>query len=445
MQTQITCPNCQTPYIADVHQIVDVGLNPSLKQIFLSGQLNIAQCPSCQAVTQVSTPLLYHDPEHEIFTVYVPMEMGLGHNDQEKLIGQLVKQAMDNLPPEQRRGYMFQPQTVLSMQTLMEKVLETEGVTPEMIARQRSQAELLETLVTADQDVADVLIKERVDEIDESFFILLRTMLEAAENANREEETLKLINLQAKLYRETEYGRRLERQQQALRSFSRDVNQAGELNQKLLLKHVIANREDDMVISALVSSGQQAFDYEFFVQLSEKIDKREKAGIDASELVALREKLLELQRSMEQRSREIVEVAQDTLKKILQADDREAAVRSHLGEMDDVFMYVLSANLSQAEQRGDLDYAATLHQIQDLVIQEMEKQAPPELRLVNQLIRAENADEQRELLAENSNLVNPELLQIVKALESEAKGSGENSLDGRLREVEAMIEAQLLT
>jgi hypothetical protein len=445
MQTQITCPNCQTPYIADVHQIVDVGLNPSLKQIFLSGQLNIAQCPSCQAVTQVSTPLLYHDPEHEIFTVYVPMEMGLGHNDQEKLIGQLVKQAMDNLPPEQRRGYMFQPQTVLSMQTLMEKVLETEGVTPEMIARQRSQAELLETLVTADQDVADVLIKERVDEIDESFFILLRTMLEAAENANREEETLKLINLQAKLYRETEYGRRLERQQQALRSFSRDVNQAGELNQKLLLKHVIANREDDMVISALVSSGQQAFDYEFFVQLSEKIDKREKAGIDASELVALREKLLELQRSMEQRSREIVEVAQDTLKKILQADDREAAVRSHLGEMDDVFMYVLSANLSQAEQRGDLDYAAILHQIQDLVIQEMEKQAPPELRLVNQLIRAENADEQRELLAENSNLVNPELLQIVKALESEAKGSGENSLDGRLREVEAMIEAQLLT
>jgi hypothetical protein len=373
------------------------------------------------------------------------MEMGLGHNDQEKLIGQLVKQAMDNLPPEQRRGYMFQPQTVLSMQTLMEKVLETEGVTPEMIARQRSQAELLETLVTADQDVADVLIKERADEIDESFFILLRTMLEAAENANREEETLKLINLQAKLYRETEYGRRLERQQQALRSFSRDVNQAGELNQKLLLKHVIANREDDMVISALVSSGQQAFDYEFFVQLSEKIDKREKAGIDASELVALREKLLELQRSMEQRSREIVEVAQDTLKKILQADDREAAVRSHLGEMDDVFMYVLSANLSQAEQRGDLDYAATLHQIQDLVIQEMEKQAPPELQLVNQLIRAENADEQRELLAENSNLVNPELLQIVKALESEAKGSGENSLDGRLREVEAMIEAQLLT
>jgi hypothetical protein len=159
----------------------------------------------------------------------------------------------------------------------------------------------------------------------------------------------------------------------------------------------------------------------------------------------LREKLLELQQSMEQRSREIVEVAQETLKAILQADDQEAAVRSRLGEMDDVFMYVLSANLNQAEQRGDQDYAAILQHIQDLVIQEMEKQAPPELRLVNQLIRAENVDEQRELLAENSRLVNPELLQIVKALESEARGSGEDSLDGRLREVEAMIEAQLLT
>jgi len=327
----------------------------------------------------------------------------------------------------------------------MEKVLETEGITPEMIARQRSQAELLETLVTADQDAADILIKERVGEIDETFFILLRTMLEAAENANRAEETLKLINLQAKLYRETEYGKRLERQQQALRSFSRDVNQAGALSHMLLLKHVLANRDDDMIVSALVSAGQQAFDYEFFVQLSEKIEKREKAGIDTGELVTLREKLLELQQSMEQRSREIVEVAQETLKAILQADDREAAVRSRLGEMDDVFMYVLSANLSQAEQRGDQDYAAVLQHIQDLVIQEIEKQAPPELRLVNQLIRAENVDEQRELLAENSNLVNPELLQIVKALESEARGTGEDSLDGRLREVEAMIEAQLLT
>ncbi len=445
MQTQITCPNCQTPYIADVHQIVDVGLNPALKQIFLSGQLNIAQCPSCQAITQVSTPLLYHDPEHDIFSVYIPMEMGLGHTEQEQLIGQLVKQAMDSLPPEQRRGYMFQPQIVLSMQSLMEKVLETEGITPEMIARQKSQAELLETLITADQDVAGTLIKERADEIDETFFILLRAMLEAAENAKHEEHTLKLINLQAKLYRETEYGKRLERQQQALRSFSRDVNQAGALSQKILLKHVMANRDDDMVVSALVSAGQQAFDYEFFVQLSEKIEKREKAGVNTGELVALREKLLELQQSMEQRSREIVEVAQETLKKILQADDREAAVRSYLGEMDDVFMYVLSANLSQAEQRGDQEYAAVLQHIQDLVIREMEKQAPPELRLVNQLIRAESVDDQRELLVDNSNLVNSELLQIVKALESEARGSSEDSLDGRLREVEAMIEAQLLT
>ena len=37
--------------------------------------------------------------------VYVPMELSLSQTDQEKLIGDLVRQAMDSLPPEQRRGY----------------------------------------------------------------------------------------------------------------------------------------------------------------------------------------------------------------------------------------------------------------------------------------------------------------------------------------------------
>ena len=132
MPTQITCPVCQTQHVADVQQIVDVGRDPQLKQAFLSGYLNAAQCPNCGSVTQVGSPLLYHDPEHELFIVYVPMELSLSQPDQEKLIGDLVRRAMDSLPPEQRRGYMLQPQTVLSMQTLMEKVLETEGITPEM-------------------------------------------------------------------------------------------------------------------------------------------------------------------------------------------------------------------------------------------------------------------------------------------------------------------------
>src|SRR5688572_24545012 len=130
MQTQITCPNCRTRFAAEVHQIIDVGQRPELKQMVMSGYLNVAVCPNCRAATQVSAPVLYHDPEHELFMVYMPMELNMNQVDRERMIGQLVKQAMDSLPADKRRGYMLNPQNIISMQTFMEKVLETEGITP---------------------------------------------------------------------------------------------------------------------------------------------------------------------------------------------------------------------------------------------------------------------------------------------------------------------------
>jgi len=125
MQSQVTCPACQTQFVGELHQIIDVGQNPELNELLLSGYLNVVQCPSCGSVTQVATPLLFHDPEHELFMVHVPMEMNLSHDEQQKVIGRLVRTSMDRLPAEERRGYMLQPQTIISLQTLLEKVLET--------------------------------------------------------------------------------------------------------------------------------------------------------------------------------------------------------------------------------------------------------------------------------------------------------------------------------
>jgi hypothetical protein len=304
MQTQITCPSCQIPYLAEIVQIADVGQNPQIKEALLSGHLNSAQCQKCGAITQISAPLLYHDPEHELFMVHIPIEMKLDHQEKEKIIGRLVQQAMDRLPPEERRGYMLQPQTVLSMQTFVEKVLETEGVTPEMLARQRAQSDLLQSLVISNETTVERLLVDRVDLIDESFFAILRAMKEAAENSNQEETALKLINLQAKLYRTTEVGKRLEKRQQAMNALTRDVRKEGELTPRLLLKHVLTNREDYDTVESIILAGQPAFDYQFFILLSERIEKREKAGRDASQLLVLREKLVQLRDDLEKRSRE---------------------------------------------------------------------------------------------------------------------------------------------
>ncbi|MFZ0545861.1 MAG: CpXC domain-containing protein [Candidatus Promineifilaceae bacterium] len=443
MQTQITCPRCRTPYIADVHQIVDVGQQPEMKAMLLNGYLNTAQCPSCGAVTQVATPMLYHDPENELFMVHVPMEMSLPRDEQERLIGQLVKQAMDSLPPEQRRGYMLQPQTVLSMQTFMEKILETEGVTPEMLARQRSQAELLQALISADKETTTQLLADRADEIDEVFFSMLRANMEAAENAGQEEVTLKLVNLQAKLYRETEYGRQLSERQKALHAFSRDAKRNG-LSPELLLKHVLENRNDDALVNSLVMNGQDAFNYDFFSKLTEKIEKRQKAGASVDQYVALRERLLEMYQAIEQRSREILGGAQALLDKLLRADDRAAAVRENFQSIDDAFMYVLNGFVDQAKRTKNQAQMAALEEIQGYIMEVYEEQFPPEIRLVNELLEQENETDWRRILDQNQEMLKPEFLEMIKAIKADLQGEERELLAERLGAIESLIQTRLL-
>lgn len=445
MQTQISCPVCRTQFVGEVTRIIDIGLEPHLKERLLDGVLNVVQCPTCNSLTQVTTPILYHDPDNELFMVYVPLEMGLSYDDEQKLIGQLMRQSMDQLPAEQRHGYMLQPETIISLQTLVEKVLETEGITPEMLDEQRKKAELLTMLLEGDKVKKEQIIKERQAEIDETFFAMLRTLLGAAESRDQQEEYLELLNLQAQLFRETQYGRQLEKQQQALHAFSREVNQKEGLTSDLLLKHVIANRAELRTVEALVMNGQPAFNYDFFLKLSAKIEKRQKSGIKTDELIALRDYLVEFQQTLERRSREVLDTAQNALNEIISAEDKAEAVRLNQNKIDDVFMYVLSANLADAEQRGDNTRIEMLQAVQNEIVSEMARQAPPEVRLINQLIQGNDDAQRRTILAENTELVGPELLEVVKALEEQALERNESDLSSRFAAVQSVIARYLIT
>jgi hypothetical protein len=442
MLTQIACPRCRTPFSADIHQIIDVGRVPELKQMFVSGALNVVQCPACGAVTQVATPLLYHDPAHELFMVYVPMEMGLRQPDQERLIGQLVKRAMDSLPPEQRRGYMLQPQTIISLQTFMEKVLETEGITKEDLERQQKQANLLRELMASDANGMGILIDENDTLVDGQFFALLRTLLDASEAAGEETQALKLINIQAQLYQLSTFGRKLEKQQRAVHALSREARKEG-LTPKLLLKHVMANRDDQEAVQAIVGAGLSAFNYEFFVLLTEKIEKRQKSGAGADELVALREQLLAMQQQIEQQSREVLGRVEQLLRRILSAEDMAKVIADNLKDIDDTFMYLLGASIEQAHQRGDKNGLAALQEVQNLILAEMERQAPPEIQLLNQLLRAEDEVALERLITEHRELVSPQMLQLIRSLENDERAGTDPRLNQQLKKVERLIEAKL--
>ncbi|MCA9933468.1 MAG: CpXC domain-containing protein [Ardenticatenaceae bacterium] len=445
MQTQIQCPQCGTPFVAEVNQIIDVDQNPQLKQALLSGQVNMAVCPRCGAGGQLAAPLVYHDSAHELFMIYVPTEMPMNQMEREQMIGRLTRQVVDNLPPEKRKAYLFQPQMILNMQTFYEKVLETEGVTKEMIERQRKQSELLTTLLRADNDVADYLIKERISEIDETFFAMLQQYLDMAAQTQQEKELVKLTNLRAKLMTETPAGRQMEKQQIAMHALNRDAKKSGGLTPELLLKHILINIDDDRIVGSMVNAVQGALSYEFFALITAEVEKLEGVGEQekAGKLTALRNDLVELQQAMQQESQRMVEEATKLLDTLLKAPDMKTAVQQNMNQFDDAFMYVLSANVAQAEQNENNQLLQALTQLQSLIVQEVESQYPPEIIFLNQLMEAETAIARDQLLSENQQLVTPNLLKMLEAVEKQIEEMGQEELNGRLQAVKQAIKARI--
>jgi hypothetical protein len=446
MQTQITCPNCGTPYVADIHQVIDAARQPQLKEMLLSGQLNVAVCPNCGAGGRIATPLLYHDPNHDLFMVHVPQEMNLDQVRREELIGRMVQQVINQTPMEKRRGYMLQPQTMLTMQSFMEKVWGTEGVTPEMLARQQKQVELLRTLATASADVQDFLIKDRAREIDETFFAILRAQIDATSEMGDPNLVNGLLNLQAKLMVQTELGRQIEKQQIALHALNREAQAANGLSPAILFKHIVRNEQDETLVNAIAMTGRGAMNYEFFSLLTGEVEKREKAkdSAGAKRLGQIRDDLLEMQRQLQQATEDVLKEAQSTLDAILAAPDPRQAIADNVERIDDAFMHVLDARLAHAEQSGRHDEADKLTHIQEEIIRAVQGDTPPEVQLLSQLVSAPDKAARERLMGQAAALLSPELVQVVDMLREQAGNSGQTDLATRLSEIRGELNARLL-
>ncbi|MFO7678493.1 MAG: CpXC domain-containing protein [Chloroflexota bacterium] len=445
MQTQITCPNCRTLYAAEVFQLIDVGQQPEIKEYVLSGELNLAVCPKCGAAGQISSPLVYHDPAHELFMTFVPPEMNMDHFQREQLIGGMVRQVMDATPQEKRKAYMLQPQTILTYQTFMEKILETEGITKEMIERQRKQSELLGKLANADKDVRDYLIGENMALLDEGFFAMLQQIIDMSARMNDSEQMVKLTNLRAKLMMDTPAGKEIEKRQIALHAFNREAKAQGGVSAELLLKHILRNEQDDAIVDALVMTGQGGLRYEFFRQMSEEVERREQAGdlAAAQRLIDIRARLVQVHDEIREQSNRMLAQAAETLELILQAPDMKTAVAENFERLDDAFMYFLISRINQAAEMGNQEQVATLQGVQELIMMQAESSVPPEIRLLNELLEADADEARNAILDENPQMVAVEILQVLDAVQQQVEQQGEADVLERIQAVKALIRARL--
>ncbi|MEJ5223834.1 MAG: CpXC domain-containing protein, partial [Anaerolineales bacterium] len=198
---------------AQVEQLFDVTSDPSAKQRLLGGQVNRARCPYCGYQGNLSTPIVYHDNEKELLLTHFPSELGLPVNEQEKLIGPLITQVMNKLPPEKRKAYLLRPQTFLTYQSLIERVLEADGISKDMLDAQQKRVNVIQSLMqVTSPDVRSEIIKQNQDIIDETFFALFGRIFESAIQSGQQAAAQALNSLQAQLLAESEYGKKVQGQ-----------------------------------------------------------------------------------------------------------------------------------------------------------------------------------------------------------------------------------------
>jgi hypothetical protein len=431
--TQIRCPNCGSPIQASIEQLIDVGTDPSAKARLLSGSLNLARCPNCRYEGQLATPLVYHDPAKELLLTFLPVEVGLKKDDQERLIGQLINQAVSGLPPERRKGYLFQPQAVLTVQGMVERILAADGITREQLEAQRGQMMLFEEMLrTPNEGLAEFATRHDQD-LGAAFFQLAAVAIQSAPDeraAQAAEQKLESV-LSA-----SSYGKRLAEQEAELRAAAESLRAAGsELTRQRLLELILQAPTPDRV-SALASLARPALDYEFFSLLSTRIDQAH--GPEKERLDEIRKQLLEITQEIDRVQEARLAQTAALLKSIAGAADLEQAVAASLPYIDDLFMGILQANLQAATERGDPVTRQRLEDVEAAIQRQLRLAMPPGLQLADRVLQAEDRQQARQVLEASAADIDEQTLGALlgAAQRMEQENQPEESAD--LRELHRM-------
>jgi hypothetical protein len=428
--TSIACPFCRQPITIQVQQIVDVGEQPELKQQLLAGRLNSFTCPHCRNAGALATPFFYHDPDKELALLFIPMNLNVKEADQQKMIGRLTQQVLANLAPEKRKGYLLQPQQFFNLKTMIETILQADGVTPEMLAKEEARLTFLQELVdTTDNAKLDDLIKLHDADFDLTMFQLLSSALAAAAADRQRAEFEQVQRIRDRALELTTLGRKIKQQQAVVDAFTANPTR------ETLLEQLIA-AEDTEVREALLTMGRPMLDYPFFQALTGKIDAAKKDGQTEEEakLTALRKEILATRDKIDAQAHAVMDGKVALLRELLGTPeaDLDKTVQARLNDLDDLFFEVLTQNLQAAQQSGDQQAFAHLQKIGDAAMRVIQGTQPPEVRFINTLLQIEYPDQTKELLERNRQVLGPEFIAWMEGLAAELREGGRAEAADRL-------------
>lgn len=436
---QIRCPSCGTTYAVPLFTIVDLGVNPELKGALLSNQVNVALCPKCGMGGPLSAPLLVHEPAHQFLGVFAPTQGGKIDVQQQKAIGDLTQTLMRKLPTEARKGYMLQPKQFGDWNHFMEQFWGFEGVTPEMLRRQRNQSELLQRLVglANDPKALELALQRGSDLVDRDFFAMLDRLIMVASSQGQNSEPF--LQLRRQLLEVTPVGKQIKARQDKIRNILEGLGQNATREDLLaVILNAWQGEEGREIAGGLVVATAQLLDYQFLMLVTERIERTTDEA-EKQQLAELRQLIVTIQEQQAQSQQAAMQQMQQLLQHILQAEDTEAALRQYADYVDEAFLGVLAANIQAAQKRGSNAAARRLQQVYELAVAMLQENMPPEMRLVNQLLSAPDKAALNQVIQENRSQINRDFVASLKMLETDMRDANRTEIADRIKTLRAQI------
>ena len=420
-QTQIACPRCRQMITANIEQLFDVTQDPQAKQRLLGGVSNMARCPHCGYQGRLATPIVYHDNEKELLLTFFPPELNMQLNEQERLIGPLIKQVTDRLPPEKRKAYLLKPTANLTYESMVQTILEKDGITPEMLKEQQDRVQLIERLLQASaKDVRSEIIKQNLNLLDEQFFALFSRLAQSAAGSGQEPVARAMVDLQNQLLEETEFGRNLKESVGELEAATKSLQEAGQGLTREKLLDIVLQSASDARLRAYVTVARGGMDYQFFQLLSERIDKA--SGDDKARLESMREKLLDFTNEVDKQMEARYKQAQEFIESLLAQDDVVKAVRDNLNNFTQDSVDVVNQMLRQASERNDYTRMGKLQKMVEVL---REVSTPPEVAFIEQLLDAPDDATLNHMLESNKDLLNDQFMEALVGLVAQVDQAAE--------------------
>lgn len=423
-----------------MNQILDVRVDPEVRELVLSEQVNIVRCPRCGTAQRINMPFIYHDPAREVALLYLPPDAGKNEVERQKVAGKLTRVLLNSLPTEEQKSYLLQPETFLNVESLKRRVLELEGLGEEEINRARERLELLGALVDAAREgtLEQAVAEHQVELESPEFHLLLQAYIAPAMQGEQSEDTQVLRTLLEYLRAHTEMGQKF-----AVMDRAYDVFRSDPTRENLLALLRVTPSED--LFRSVVENAIDSLDYAFFKAL---VDKIEQAPTEAErqEWETLRKRILAARDELVQQVKQIYQSRQDLIEKLLETEEVDKMLQSHLSELDPYFAAAMEGFFRQADQEHDLVLVQELKMLSQKVDELIEQQTPPEVAFLQMLLSAPSDAEVKKLLRRNEELLSPELLELLKRASAQFQQEPEGKdpqMIARLAHVVALLEEHL--